>query len=192
MKTLVIVAHPNTDQSFNHAIVDRIVQTLEKKGDSVLVRDLYAEQFDPVMPINEDKLEIDELPPEIQTAMKEIEESDALIFVHPNWWGTPPAILKGWIDRVLRNGFAYKFSEKGPVQLLNDKIVQVFTTSNTPKDVEVNVYHEPLQNFWETIVFGLCGAKSFQRRNFESIILSSEEERKQWLNEVEQTVRCLS
>ncbi|MDO4587576.1 MAG: NAD(P)H-dependent oxidoreductase [Planctomycetia bacterium] len=192
MKTLVIVAHPNTDQSFNHAIVDRIVQTLKKKGDSVLVRDLYAEQFDPVMPINEDKLEIDELPPEIQTAMKEVKESDALIFVHPNWWGTPPAILKGWIDRVLRNGFAYKFSNKGPVQLLNDKIVRVFSTSNTPKDVEVNVYHDPLQNFWETIVFGLCGAKSFQRRNFESIILSSEEERKQWLNDVEKMVSCLS
>ncbi|MDO5580970.1 MAG: NAD(P)H-dependent oxidoreductase [Planctomycetia bacterium] len=188
MKTLIVIAHPNTGKSFNHALADQAKKTLEAKGHQVVVLDLYADRFDPVLPLNEEKKAEDDLPPEIREAMQYVREADGMIFIHPNWWGTPPAILKGWIDRVLRQGFAYKFSDQGPVQLLTDKTVQVFSTSNTPKEVEENVYHEPLENFWKTIVFGLCGAKSFERRNFESIIMSSPEDRANWLKEVEETV----
>ena len=70
-----------------------------------------------------------------------------------------------------------------------DKAVQVFTTSNTPRDVELEVYHDPLENFWKTIVFGLVGSKTFGRRNFESVIMSSPDERAQWLAEAEALVK---
>ena len=189
MKILVVIAHPNTNQSFNHAIADQVCKTLSLENHDLIVRDLYAEHFDPVLPLNEEKLTIEELPQVIQDNIADVRAADGLIFIHPNWWGTPPAILKGWIDRILRAGFAYKFSENGVVQLLNDKIVQVFTTSNTPQDIELNVYHDPLENFWRNVVFGLCGAKSFERRNFEPIILSTEEIRASWLQEVGATIQ---
>ncbi|MBR5626710.1 MAG: NAD(P)H-dependent oxidoreductase [Thermoguttaceae bacterium] len=189
MKALVVIGHPNVGKSFNHAIASTAVKSLEELGYTVIVRDLYQENFDPVMPVGEDSIPIDELPASIQKEMEDIRGSDALIFVHPNWWGTPPAILKGWIDRVLRNGFAYGFTENGPVPYLTDKTVQVFTTSNTPRDVELEVYHDPLENFWKTVVFGLCGARSFERRNFEPIIVSDGKQRADWLREVEETVK---
>ena len=90
---------------------------------------------------------------------------------------------------MIRNGFAYGFTEQGAWQGLSDKTVQVFTTSNTPRDYEISAYGDPLENFWKTIVFGVVGAKSFERRNFEQIILSDEKMRADWLAEVDATVR---
>jgi putative NADPH-quinone reductase len=110
--------------------------------------------------------------------------------VHPNWWGQPPAILKGWIDRVLRQGVAYEFGpDGGVIPHLAGKTAVVFTTSNTPRDVEMELFGDPLENLWKTCVFGFCGVRSFWRRNFEPIILSTPEERTRWLAEVREMVR---
>ncbi len=189
MKVLIVLAHPNTDKSFNHAIMELVKKTLTKLGHDVVIQDLYKDHFDPILTLNEEKLQESELPKEVQIAMADVRSAQGMIFIHPNWWGTPPAILKGWIDRVFRVGFAYKFSDNGVIQLFTNKTVQIFNTSNTPRDIELTVYHDPLQNFWETIVFGLCGCKSFQRRNFEPVILSTPDIREQWMKEIEQTIK---
>ncbi|MCL2305088.1 MAG: NAD(P)H-dependent oxidoreductase [Planctomycetaceae bacterium] len=183
MKTLIYLAHPKPG-SFNHAIAETVCQTLKELGHEPILHDLYAERFDPVLPVEELTLRNEELPESLKKYQAEVQDARGLVFVHPNWWGSPPAILGGWLDRVLRFGFAYRFTEKGPIPLLGDKIVQVFTTSNTPREIELNVYHDPLENFWKTIVFGLCGCESMERRNFEPVILSTPEERQAWLHEV--------
>ena len=189
MKVLVILGHPDSGDSFNRAIARTASRVLTELGYEPVLRDLYAEKFDPVMPFGEEKLPIEELPQPVQKEIRLVREACGFVFVHPNWWGTPPAILKGWIDRVFRAGFAYSFSADGVVSNFTDKAVQVFTTSNTPRDVELAVYHDPLENFWKTIVFGLVGSKTFGRRNFESIIMSTPEERAQWLAEVESLIK---
>lgn len=188
-KVLIIVGHPDLANSFNGAIARTAAAALTSQGYEPVIRDLYAEKFDPIMPLEETKDKASEAPAEMLAEMEQVKDCAGMIFVHPNWWGTPPAILKGWIDRVFRNGFAYGFTEAGSWQALNDKIVQVFTTSNTPRDVELNVYGDPLENFWKTIVFSLVGSKSFERRNFEQIILSDEKMRADWLVEVDATIR---
>lgn len=188
-KVLIIVGHPDLENSFNGAIARTAAAALTAQGYEPVIRDLYAEKFDPVMTLAETKEKASDAPAEMLAEMEQVKECAGMIFVHPNWWGTPPAILKGWLDRVLRNGFAYGFTENGPWQALNEKIVQVFTTSNTPRNVELEVYGDPLENFWKTIVFSLVGAKSFERRNFEQIILSDEKMRAEWLAEVEATIR---
>ena len=189
MKILVVLAHPNAGKSFNRAIADTVYRTLADMGHEPVLSDLYAEGFDPVMPFGEEKLPVDQLPVQIQKTIAEVNSADGFVFVHPNWWGTPPAILKGWLDRVFRAGFAYSFSANGVVSNFTDKTAQVFTTSNTPRDVELTVYHDPLENFWKTIVFGLVGCRSFARRNFEPVIVSTAEQRAEWLREVEGTIR---
>ena len=189
MKVLLVVAHPNTGKSFNHAIAQTAANALEKLGHEVLWCDLYADRFDPVLPLGEEKLPESELPPDIQKKMQQVRDADGIIFVHPNWWGSCPAILRGWLDRVIRVGLGYRFSAEGAVPLLTDKTVQVFSTSNTPRDVEQSVYGDPLENYWKNVVFGLCGNKSFERRNFESIIMSTHEERLAWLAEVRETIQ---
>ena len=188
-KVLVVVGHPDVANSFNGAIARVASEALVAQGYEPVLRDLYAEGFDPVMPLDETNRPVEEAPEAIRAEMEQVKECVGMVFVHPNWWGTPPAILKGWIDRVVRNGFAYGFTEQGPWQGLSDKIVQVFTTSNTPRDYELEVYGDPLENFWKTIVFSLVGSKSFERRNFEQIILSDEKTRADWLAEVDATIR---
>ena len=186
---LVLLGHPDGTNSFNGAIARTAADALKAQNYEPVLRDLYAEGFNPVMTLAEATRPVDEAPLEMRAEMEQVRNCAGMVFVHPNWWGGPPAILRGWIDRVIRNGFAYGFTEKGPWQGLNDKIVQVFSTSNTPRDYELQTYGDPLENFWKTIVFGVVGAKSFERRNFEQIILSDDAIRKTWLAEVDATIR---
>ncbi len=187
MKISVILGHQSPG-SYNHAITSCVLNTLAEMGHETFYHDLYAEDFDPVVPhveIADENL----LPDSVKRHIDELKQAEGIVIVHPNWWGTPPAILKGWVDRVLRAGFAYKFGPNGPERYFTDKVVQIFSTSNTPRDVEINVYGDPLELFWKTVVFGLCGYKSFERRNFESIIMSTHEERLAWLAEVRETIQ---
>ncbi|MCF7668450.1 MAG: NAD(P)H-dependent oxidoreductase [Verrucomicrobia bacterium] len=191
MKISVILGHPKVG-SFNHAIANTAVETIKAKGHEALFHDLYAEGFDPLLTAPE--LDKDpELPPEIEKHCQEIEGADGVIIVHPNWWSQPPAILRGWTDRCLRNGRAYQFVPDGkggatPEGLLKARFGIAFYTSNTPHEIEEEVYGDPLQTLWLKVVFGLCGIKDVTRRNFTSIIVSSHEQRVKWLDEVRETV----
>ena len=188
MKILLLLGHP-TPHSFNHAIAETSAAALKKWGHEVIFHDLYQEHFEPVMPSGEELLTEEELPVSLRTHLCDFKESEGVLFVHPNWWGGPPAILRGWVDRVIRAHSCYNFTENGVVSHVGGKIVQVFSTSNTPRTIEVDVYGDPIENFWKVIVFGLLGPKSFERRNFESVVVSTAEERQGWLTEVETIIQ---
>ncbi|GAB6119008.1 NAD(P)H-dependent oxidoreductase [Dysgonomonas termitidis] len=187
MKISVILAHPY-NESFNHAIASKVTQTLKGNGHFIYFHDLYGERFEPVITPEElisDKSE----DPLIIQHWKEIKETDGIIIIHPNWWGQPPAILKGWIDRVLRENIAYTFPEGDnggglPIGLLKAKIGLVFNTSNTPKEREENVFGDPLHRIWKDCIFDFCGITKFDRKMFRVIAGSADRERKKWLNEV--------
>ncbi|MGL4943123.1 MAG: NAD(P)H-dependent oxidoreductase [Thermoguttaceae bacterium] len=187
MSIVTILAHPSPT-SFNHAIAERVRDTLELRHERCVFHSLYAESFDPVLPVGEETLDEAALPSNVRQFVAEVREASGIVIVHPNWWGSPPAILRGWVDRVFRHGFAYNFTATGPVPHFTNKTVQVFTTSNTPRDIEMNLHGDPLETHWRKIVFGLCGCKSFERRNFEPVIMSTPEERKTWLEEVAATI----
>jgi len=188
MKILLILGHPKPN-SLNHAIAEKSIAALKALGHEVLFHDLYQEHFDPVLPMGEENLPEEELPEFLQDHLRSFKEADGVIFVHPNWWGGPPAILRGWIDRVIRNNSCYNFTKDGVVSHVGGKIVQIFSTSNTPRDIEHKVFGDPIENFWKVVVFGLLGTKSFERRNFESVVVSTLEERQGWLAEVEATLK---
>ena len=188
MKITLILGHPKPN-SFNHAIAEKCIATLKELGHEVIFHDLYQERFDPVLPMNEENLPEEELPEYLRQHLCDFKEADGVVFVHPNWWGGPPAILRGWIDRVVRTNSCYNFTKDGVVSHVGGKIVQVFSTSNTPREVELKVYGDPIENFWKVVVFGLLGTQSFERRNFESVVLSTPEERQGWLAEVESTLK---
>jgi NAD(P)H dehydrogenase (quinone) len=190
MKVMVILAHPDKN-SFNHAVAERAAKTLQANGHEVAFHDLYAEDFPPVLPAQEIARDAD-LPPIIRRHCSEITSADGIIVVHPNWWGQPPAILKGWIDRVLRPGVAYRFAEgdQGDGQLiglLKANAVVVFNTSNTPLEREMSVYGDPLESLWKNNMLVSCGVKSFHRRSLGVIITSTPQQRTEWLKEVEDT-----
>jgi putative NADPH-quinone reductase len=191
MRISVILAHPNK-KSFNHAIAETAVDMLCQNGHEVHFHDLYEEDFDPILSAEEIPKDV-LLPPEIEKHCKEISEAGGIIIIHPNWWGQPPAILKGWVDRVIRPGVAYEFSENDtgeglPHGLLKAKTAVVFNTSNTETKREREVFGDPLEAIWKDCIFTLCGVTDFHRRMFNIIVTSSEEQRKEWLKEVRQTV----
>jgi putative NADPH-quinone reductase len=193
MSVSIILAHPSPG-SFNHAIAETARQALVRNGHEVCFHDLYAERFDPVLPGGEIPKAAG-LPPSIAAHCAEIATADGIIIVHPNWWGQPPAILKGWIDRVIRPGVAYEFLEGDdgegiPIGLLRARAALVFNTSNTPRARELAAFGDPLEALWGKCIFELCGVSAFHRRMFGVVVTSTIEQRATWLQEVDETVGC--
>jgi NAD(P)H dehydrogenase (quinone) len=196
MKISVILGHPKKG-SFNHAIAETVVQALKSGGHEVAFHDLYQEAFDPVLP----DVELPKgavVPTLIMRHCDEIAAADGIVIVHPNWWGQPPAIVKGWIDRVIRPGVAYEFKEGDsgegiPVGLLRAKSALIFNTSNTEARREQDVFGDPLERIWKDCIFGLCGVMHVNRRTFGVMVMSTEQQREAWLDEVRETVgQCFS
>jgi len=133
-QALVVLCHPNKT-GFNQAIAAAAVDHL-KKSHSVEFLNLYQETFDPVLPAPElpRKYTLDET---VQRYNALVQQAQVLIFVHPDWWGGPPALLKGFVDRVFRPGVAYEFDgfqflSKKKVALFSGKKAMVFSTTDYP------------------------------------------------------------
>jgi putative NADPH-quinone reductase len=184
MKISLILAHPNP-ASFNHAIAKVAAEELARRKHEVRFHDLYAEGFPAVLTWQE-LTENVSASKATEAHCREIAEADGIVIVHPNWWGMPPAILKGWIDRVLRMEVAYRFHEEDsgggePEGLLRAKAALVINTANTPADRETKVFGDPLETLWRNCVFGLCGVKNVHREIYRVVITSTASERRQWL-----------
>ncbi|MBI5441058.1 MAG: NAD(P)H-dependent oxidoreductase [Deltaproteobacteria bacterium] len=189
MRISVVLAHPNPG-SFNHAIARTAVERLRADGHEVLFHDLYEERFPPELPAEEFRRRA-ELPPLVAEHCGELREAEGLVIVHPNWWGQPPAVLKGWVDRVMRPGLAYEFLEGDsgegvPRGLLRTRGALIFNTSNTDPRREAEVFGDPLERIWRNCIFRYCGVENVRRRNFAMVVTSTDAERRRWLDEVKE------
>lgn len=187
----LILAHPNP-ASFNHAIAYTAAEELKNRGHYVYFHDLYKEGFDPVLTHGEISRNA-QLPPVIEAHCREIVLAQGIIVVHPNWWGQPPAILKGWVDRVVRPGVAYEFLEGDsgegvPQGLLGAETALVFNTTDTAPDREIKAFGDPLDALWKRCIFDLCGVKRFYRRTFGIVVTSTPEQRRSWLQEAREAI----
>ncbi|SPD75682.1 NAD(P)H oxidoreductase YRKL [uncultured Desulfobacterium sp.] len=186
MKILIILAHPD-EGSFNHAIANAVRDDLVNDGHEVIFHDLYKEDFFPLLTAEEiaESGKIDRI---VEAHCNELSSADVIVIIHPNWWGQPPAILKGWVDRVIRPGIAYRFEEGDggegiPIGLLKASAAIVINTSNTPAEREQAVFGDPLEAIWKRCIFDLCGVKNFHRRMFSVVVTSIIEQRLFWLEE---------
>jgi len=191
MKASVILAHPYSE-SFNHAMYHTVCSKLRNMDIEVYRHDLYKEHFNPILTVEElgSDSSTDTL---VHQYAEELLASEYLFFIHPNWWGQPPAILKGYIDRVIRPPYAYDFppGDTGgglPVGKLKRKYGIVFNTSNTGKEREDGYFNDPLENIWKQCIFGFCGIEKYYRKMFRIIADSELEQREIWLKEVQETV----
>ena len=194
MKVSVILAHPDPS-SFNHAIAETTIAALKKNGHDVFYHDLYKEKFDPLLPKEEIPKDVP-LPSQIEIHCKEAAEVDGFVIIHPNWWGMPPAILTGWVDRIMRPGVAYEFLENDsgegvPHGLLRAQKVIIFNTSNTETERERKIFLDPLETIWKNCIFDLCGVCDFHRKMFNIIVTSTKKQRENWLEEVKESVSSI-
>ena len=154
MKYLIILGHPDKS-SFNSSIAEALEDYIIKSGNTVILHDLYEEIFNPILSLEEinRKFSFDEA---IQRYSIELAEADHLIFIHPDWWGQMPAILKGWIDRVFRQGTAFEydgpdFIEKEKTALLTGKTATVIlTTDRDPEPMAI-------KHIWKKDILAYCG-----------------------------------
>ncbi|GAA1522895.1 NAD(P)H-dependent oxidoreductase [Streptomyces albidochromogenes] len=166
---------------------DAVVEELRRRGSDVLAHDLCAEGFVPLLSADETgTVEEAARAHEAQVAMhrKEVATLDAMVFVHPNWWGMPPAVLTGWIQRVLAPGVAYKLGTAAgePAGLLKAGRALVLNTSDTPADREEREFGDPLQSIWSACVLPYVGVRDVRRVVFRTVTDSTEEERAAWLD----------
>jgi NAD(P)H dehydrogenase (quinone) len=190
---LVVLAHPDPS-SFNHALADAAARTAREHGHDVVLHDLHGEEFDPILPRAEFGRDAP-LAPWLRRHCDELAAADGIVVVHPNWWGQPPAILTGWIDRVVRPGVAYSFVEGDqgegvPVGLLRARTAVVLNTSNTPPAREREAFGDPLDAIWRRCVFGLCGVEDVRRRTYGVVVTSTADQRERWLEDAAELVRA--
>ncbi|WP_327238636.1 NAD(P)H-dependent oxidoreductase [Streptomyces sp. NBC_01317] len=194
MRIAVYLAHPRVG-SFNHAVFDAVVGELRGRGCEVFAHDLCAEGFVPVMGADETGTVQGVSAQDAQVASHRVEVAavDALVFVHPNWWGMPPAVLTGWVQRVLAPGVAYKLgtADGEPVGLLKAGKALVLNTSDTPAGREESEFGDPLRQIWAACVLPYVGVADVRRVVFRTVTGSSGEVRAGWLRQARQEAAAL-
>lgn len=184
MLVSILVANPKA-RSFCHGVALAAASACREQGHEVRFHDLYLEAFPPVL----DELELRQRNsgiPLVEEHCREAAEADAFIIVHPNWWGQPPAILKGWVDRVFRPGVAYRFEEGDagtgiPRGLLKARCAIILNTSDTAIERERAVFGDPLDTLWRKCIFNYCGVAEVVHHTYSVVTNSTLEERQAWL-----------
>ena len=186
---MVVAAHPDS-ASFTLALAREAERAAAAQGASVAVHDLYADGFDPRMPAVEvgTTLFADDL---TERYANEVLAADALVLVHPVWFFHVPAMLKGWVDRVLRDGVVYELRPGGKsVGLWKVKAALVINTANSPEQVE-GALGEPLERFWRDVVLGPAGVGNVKRVRCAKVLGSSAEQREAWVAEAREAAQAL-
>jgi len=157
MNQLIILAHPKQD-SFSVTLKEQYQREMIKNGDKVKIRDLYKMKFNPVL--NEEELANNnngDTSADIAVEQNYIDWADQLTFIFPLWWNAFPAILKGYIDRVFTNGFAFRITENGPEGILKKKVRLITTAGMTEESLQNSGVYESLKVTQDAGVFEFCG-----------------------------------
>lgn len=182
-KLLVVHCHPNP-RSYTRAVCDAVLAGLADGRAEVRLTDLYAERFDPVLIVDDVHRRRDLGQVEYTRPWRDhLAWCDAVVLVYPVWWGGPPAMLKGWLDRVLVSGLAYSFEGRPRTAVLPEgrmrgKEVHCFYTLDSPWWV---AWLDPGWLSLSFTVFRYCGFSVVRRHWLSRLRLRTDEERAAWL-----------
>lgn len=189
MNQLIIIAHPKKD-SFSQIISSELEKRFIDRGDKVKIRDLYELKIDPVLTEGELKYNKEgKICPEILVEQNYISWADQITMIYPLWWNAFPAILKGYIDRVLINGFAFKINGHGPEGLLKGKKVRLITTAGmTEESLKQSNIYEGLKITQDHGVFEFCGMEVLEHLYVSEITSLSEAEKQKEMDKIIESV----
>ena len=172
MKHAVILAHPS-ESSFASTIANTWCTAARSAGHAVELRDLYRIGFDPC-------LRDTEIPrptgfaagEDVQAERKIIDDADVFVFVYPLWFYAPPAIMKGYVDRVFGMGFGYGPQQHGGNrQLLDGRKMLSFTSSGAPSFwVEENGDMAAIRRLFDTHLASVCGMQVLDHVHFGGVV----------------------
>lgn len=190
MKVLIILGHPRTN-SLCGALADAYGEGARAAGTDVRRLDLATLDFDPDVHTpspNQQAFEDD-----LRTARDMILWAEHLVFVYPTWWGTLPALLKGFLDRVLTPHFAFNTCEGGTGYqgLLGGRSAQLITTMDTPPLIHRLVYRQPGRNAMARATLGFCGIRPVRSLVCGSVKDSTLQQRQHWIEQASRQGRAL-
>jgi NAD(P)H dehydrogenase (quinone) len=160
MKHAVVVAHPNPN-SLCEAIAEAYRESVESLGQTVIVRDLYKLGFDPALKAGEiPKPSGYQFGADVVAERELLADVDVFALVYPLWFNAPPAMLKGYVDRVFSMGFGFGPGLGGSEPLLTGKSMISFTTSGAPDDwVRETGALQALMTLFDRHVSQMCGLR---------------------------------
>jgi NAD(P)H dehydrogenase (quinone) len=130
---VVVLCHPDKD-SFNAAVAAKYCEVVKANGQAVVVRDLYKMNFDPILKLREIPGRDDfAISPDVKAEWSILNDASALVFIYPIWFGAPPAMLKGYVDRVLGSGFGHRAVRDRAQHRLKGKSFLSFSSSGNSK-----------------------------------------------------------
>jgi putative NADPH-quinone reductase/1,4-dihydroxy-2-naphthoate octaprenyltransferase len=183
MNVLVINGHPRND-SLSESLVNAYIEGAKAAGVTVNYLKLAELSFN--LHVITESPRDQHFENDITRAQQLVAAADHLVFVYPTWWGTMPALLKGFLDRVLTPGFAFEHIEGGTgyAPLLNGKSAQVITTMDSPKWVYRFIYRAPGHNAMRRATLEFCGIKPVRILSFSSVRKSTPAQRAQWIEQM--------
>src|SRR5690554_1278421 len=183
MKThLIISAHPS-ENSFSNYLAQQLTENFQTRGWKTEWRNLYDGSFDPVLSGRDlQTLKAGNTPEAIRKEQVKMAEAELITVIYLLWWASFPAVLKGYIDRVLTNGFAFNYGKGGAVGLLTDKRVILNTTmGNTVEEYAEKGLIEAFRTIQGQEVFGFCGMQIIGHHFYPQITLADEKQREHYL-----------
>ena len=163
MKVLIVVAHPLAE-SLCSALAQSVIEVLKARGHDLRVENLYEDDFHPALTRGERRTYYSALydSSAIQASTDNLLWAEGLILVFPTWWFGPPAILKGWFDRVWGPGIAFDHAKD--LGLIKPRLHQLrralaITSLGSPWWVDYFVMRQPVKRVIKTGIVGACAPR---------------------------------
>lgn len=171
MQHVIVLAHPNAE-SFTAAMAGAYARAAGEAGHSVVMRDLYGMGFDPCLKSGEIPAPGGFQPgDDVKAERDEVRAADVFAFFYPLWFNAPPAILKGYIDRVFGMGFGYGMGKGGNEPLLTGKQMISFTSSGAPERwLKETGAWDAMRKLFDEHVAAVCGFTLVDHIHFDSIV----------------------
>ncbi|WEV47666.1 NAD(P)H-dependent oxidoreductase [Bifidobacterium sp. ESL0690] len=188
---VVVYCHPY-EKSFNHAVLERILNALKNQGHASRLIDLYADGFNPVY--DKEELRLFHTggthDPMVKKYLDMIRAADGIVFVTPVWWNSVPGMLKGFIDKVMKEGegLSHTITSTGiRGELGNIQHTYVFTTSTSPTIYLRLMAGNGIKRLFVNCTLKQLGMRKRKWINFGGITGSSFERRQRYLDKVSAT-----
>ncbi|WP_413587257.1 NAD(P)H-dependent oxidoreductase [Bdellovibrio sp. HCB274] len=184
-KVLIIQGHPDSE-SFNHALHNAYKAGAIKAGSEV--KEIFVGDLDFNLNLQFGYRKRTELEGCLLESQEKIRWADHIVCIHPVWWGAVPAVLKGFFDRVLLPGFAFKKRE-GSLwwdRFLTGKTAHIISTMDQPSWYYRLIYGAPTDKALKKLTFEFCGIKPVKITHIGPVRMSTSEFRAKWLAKVEQ------
>ncbi len=180
---VVILGHPDSN-SYCASLAESYVQAAQQKGHSLKLFKLGDAQFDPILHHGHNQRQ--ELEPDLVEIREAILWASHIVFVYPIWWGSIPALLKGFIDRTFLPGFAFRYRPNSIWwdRLLAGRSAHLIVTMDTPPWYYRWIYKMPGHNQMKITILEWCGIKPVKISSFGPLKDSSDQQRENWRQKV--------